>query len=97
MQIERTLAYVKGLGCVEGKPETAKSERKVALPQVVIDVLKRHRAKQLEKRLASGSAWVDRDLVFPDRDGDYLIPLTLLRRFRKLLKEAGLPCKLAGT
>lgn len=91
VQIERTLTYVTGHGCVEGRPKTAKSKRRIVLPQLVVDVLKHHRATQLEKRLVAGSAWVDRDLVFPDHDGDYLISVTLLRRFRRLLGEAGLP------
>ena len=34
---------------------------------------------------------MDRDLVFPDNDGDFLIPYTLLRRFHRLLKEIDLP------
>src|SRR5207248_5100139 len=52
---------------------------------------KRHRVRQLEKRLTLGTAWVDRNLVFPDDDGDFLVFTTLLRRFYKLLKEIGLP------
>jgi len=61
------------------------------LPQFVIETLKRHRVTQLGKRLAVGAAWVDRDLVFPDDDGDFLFAVKLLRRFYKLLKEIGLP------
>jgi integrase len=61
------------------------------LPQFVVDTLRRHHVSQLEKRLAAGTAWVDRDLVFPDEDGDFLVPVTLLRRFRRLLGEVGLP------
>ena len=91
VQVGRTLTYISGHGFIESKPKTARSKRRIVLPQFAMDVLKHHRAKQLEKRLAAGSSWVDRDLIFPDRDGDYLIPVTLLRRFRKLLRNAGLP------
>lgn len=91
LRIVRTLTYVTGYGCVEGEPKTAKGKRNIILPQFAIDVLKRHRAVQLEKRLKIGAAWVDRDLVFPDNDGDFLISSTLLGRFYKLLKEIGLP------
>lgn len=91
LQIERTLTYITGHGFIEGKPKTAKSKRKIVLPQFVMGVLYHHRAKQLEKRIAVGPAWVDRDLVFPNRNGDYLLHVTLLRRFRKLLKDVGLP------
>ncbi len=91
LRVVRTLTYVTGHGCVEGEPKTAKSKRNIMLPRFVIDTLKRHRVSQLEKRLAAGVAWVDRDLVFPDDDGDFLVSTTLLRRFYKLLQEIGLP------
>jgi integrase len=91
LQIVRTLTYIVGHGCVEGEPKTAKGKRTILLPQFAIDTLKRHRRGQLEKRLEVGAAWIDRDLVFPDNDGDFLIPYTLLRRFHRLLKEIGLP------
>jgi integrase len=91
LRVARTVTYITGYGFVEGEPKTAKGKRKIMLPQFVIDTLKRHRVKQLEKRLAAGTAWIDRDLVFPDDDGDFLISETLVRRFHKLLKEIGLP------
>jgi integrase len=89
--ISRTLTYMTGHGFVEGEPKTARGKRNIMLPQFVVDTLRRQHVSQLEKRLAVGTAWVDRDLVFPDEDGDFLVSVTLLRRFRRLLKEAGLP------
>ncbi len=91
LRVARTLTYVPGPGFVEGEPKTAKGKRTILLPQFVIETLKRHRVTQLGKRLAVGAAWVDRDLVFPDDDGDFLFAVKLLRRFYKLLKEIGLP------
>jgi integrase len=91
LRVARTVTYITGYGFVEGEPKTAKSKRKIMLPPFVIDTLKRHRVKQLEKRLAVGTAWIDRDLVFPDEDGDFVIGETLVRRFHKLLREIGLP------
>jgi len=89
LRVARTLTYVNGF--VEGEPKTAKGKRTILLPQFVIGTLKRHRVTQLEKRLVAGVAWVDRDLVFPDDDGDFLLAVKLLRRFYKLLQEVGLP------
>jgi integrase len=91
LRVARTVTYIPGHGFVEGEPKTVKSKRNIILPPFVIDTLKRHRVRQLEKRLTLGTAWVDRDLVFPDDDGDFLVFTTLLRRFYKLLKEIGLP------
>jgi integrase len=90
--ISRTLTYMTGHGFVEGEPKTTRGKRNIILPRFVVETLGRHHVSQLEKRLLAGSAWVDRDLVFPDEDGDFLVPVTLLRRFRRLLKEVGLPC-----
>jgi integrase len=91
LRVNCTVTYVTGHGCVEGEPKTETSKRGVMLPPMVVDVLKRHRLKQLEKRIAAGAAWVDRDLVFPGDHGDFLISDTLLRRFHRLLEQIGLP------
>ncbi len=91
LRVARTVTYLNGYGCVEGEPKTARSKRNIVLPQFVIETLRRHRVSQLERRLAVGSAWIDRDLVFPDDTGDFVISKTLLRRFHRLLAEIGLP------
>lgn len=91
LRVARTLTYINGHGSVESEPKTAKSKRNIVLPQFVVETLRRHRMSQLERRLAAGAAWIDRDLVFPDDDGDFVIAQTLLRRFYKLLQEIGLP------
>ncbi len=39
----------------------------------------------------SAKKWVDHDLVFPNLSGGYLHPNHMGEKFRKLLKEAGLP------
>ena len=54
-------------------------------------MLKQHRVQQLETRLKQGDDWESRDLVFPDLRGGYFSPSYLLRMFKKLLEEAGLP------
>jgi integrase len=90
LQVRRTVGKFKG-GYKESEPKTLSSRRKVMLPQFVIDALKQHRLHQIQVRLQVGTAWVDRDLVFCNTDGDYF-PLTSLDyQFHKLLQEAGLP------
>ena len=53
-------------------------------------MLKRHQTQQLEVRKAA-QKWEDRALVFPNLSGGYLHPNHMGEKFRKLLKEAGLP------
>jgi integrase len=89
--IRCTVNYVARHGFVEGKPKTVSSDREIMLPQFVIDVLRQHRVAQLETRLKVGVAWIDRDLVFPGKGGDFMGPSTLLYHFSRLLREAGLP------
>jgi integrase len=91
LQVSRTLNYLPGHGFVEGKPKTKSSERSIVLPQFLIDLLKVHRTLQLEKRLEVGPQWVDRDLVFCNNVGDFIVHTTLLRQFARLLEDAELP------
>jgi len=91
LYVRRTLLYIPHYGFKEAEPKTSKSRRKIVLSQFVIDVLRRHRTLQLEARLKAGLIWVDRDLVFCDKRGGFLQPMTLTRQFSRLLEEMGLP------
>ncbi|HZU05719.1 MAG TPA: site-specific integrase [Chloroflexota bacterium] len=81
---------------VEGRlqlvePKTARSRRTIALPPPVVEVLRRHRARQLEERLQAGAAWQDSGLVFTSTIGTPLEPRNVVRHFHGLLAKAGLP------
>ena len=73
-------------------PKTARSKRRVALPAIAVEALRRQRATQAGERLRAGAAWTDRDLVFSNEVGGPLTADKLLRaRFRPLLRIAALP------
>lgn len=92
VQVSRTLNYLPVYHFVEGKPKTETSERTIVLPHVVVDLLKKHRTWQLQQKLKVGAKWEDRNLIFPNRVGNFLVPhTTLWRQFRRLLADAGLP------
>lgn len=91
LQVRRTLSYIAHHGFKEGEPKTAKSKRKIMLPQFAIETLKRHRTVQLETRLQAGAEWVDKDLVFSNKRGGFIVPQTLATHFSQLLEEIGLP------
>jgi integrase len=91
LQIRRTVKYLAGHGYIEGEPKTAKSRRKITLPDFVVEKLKQHRAMQLETRLQAGAKWVDRNIVFCNTHGGFLAPMILYRLFAKALRDAGLP------
>jgi integrase len=61
------------------------------MPQVVIRALKTHRTRQLEERLATGSAWEDTGLVFASPIGTPLDPRNVTRAFHAMLTTADVP------
>jgi integrase len=74
------------------EPKSARSRRKVALPQLAVEALRRHRARQAEERLSLGPAWDDIDLVFPNSVGRPMEHSNLrIRSFQPLLMKAELP------
>lgn len=73
--------------------KTERSRRTLPLPAFVLEALRRHRARQLEERLALGAAWQEHGLVFATERGTPLEPRNVLRRYHTLLARAGLPRK----
>ncbi len=91
LQVRHTVDYIWKQGWVEDEPKSASSNRSLVLPHVTVEVLKQHRALQLEGRLKAGAKWKDMGLVFPNRNGGYFRRARLYANFKKLLREAGLP------
>jgi integrase len=89
LAVTTTLQRVRG-ETVFVAPKTDRSRRKISLPAVTVDALKRHRKEQAERRLLLGAAWVDSDLVVDRGDGEHLDPDTLSTGFRRAAKAAGL-------
>jgi hypothetical protein len=86
---QQRLAY--GRTVAVGPPKTVASRRTIALDRVTVTVLRAHRRRQEKERAAAGQAWQDTGYVFTSTDGQPLHPDYLTRRFRRLVKESGLP------
>lgn len=91
LQVRRTVNYLRKHGLVITEPKTAKGRRKITLPHFLIDLLKRHRAQQLEARWKAGATWHEQDIVFPTNVGTFMYPTLLSELFQRLLKDASLP------
>jgi integrase len=92
LTIIRALQRVEKQGLQITETKTPKAKRTVRLPKFAISALRTHHKQQLEERLISGPDWNnDHDLIFTNRDGQPLEPITLHRNFKALLKRAGLP------
>lgn len=71
-------------------PKTDRSRRTVSLPPSVVEHLRRYRKEQNERRLLTGVAWHDEDLVVDRGDGSHLDPDTLSGGFERLATRVGL-------
>lgn len=91
-----TLRVRRSLQRIDGKlsfkdPKTAKSLRTLTMPSMLVTALRQHRIRQLEERLIAGEAWHEQDLIFTNTIGRPLEPSNVLKRFKALLRDAGLP------
>jgi integrase len=92
LHVRATLRRIPGGGFSFDPPKSKKSQRLLALPPATSAVLRRHRVRVSEIRLAAGPAWDDQDLVFPSAVGTPMDPVSMLRRqYWPFLERAGLP------
>ena len=89
--VVHTVDYIPKYGYVQTEPKTKAGKRLISLPSFLIDLLKSHRVQQQTQCLKVGDTWENRDLVFPDLTGGYLNPNYLLRQFKQILQNAGVP------
>lgn len=90
LTVARQLVHIGGK-VKEGTPKTGSSEATIALDKGTVAVLRAHRARQLEERLAWGEAWQDTGRVFTREDGSELNPKWVGAHFERLAFAAGVP------
>ncbi len=88
LRITRTRVSVGG-AVVDSTPKTEAGRRTLHLDAGLVSVLRRHRAAQLEERLAAGAAWTDTGHVFVREDGTPCHPEHLSDRFERLCAATG--------
>ncbi|MGB2964013.1 MAG: site-specific integrase [Anaerolineales bacterium] len=78
---------------VFGKPKTKTSIRSRAIGEETIEVLKDQVKRIKRERIDENvkALWKEMDMVFPSTIGRPIDPTNLLKKFRQLLKRAGLP------
>lgn len=69
------------------EPKTTKSRRTVEIGPEVVARLKKHKARQLEMRLAAGPRWKEHGLVCCRGDGTPIDPSTASARFSKAAEK----------
>lgn len=92
LRVERALEETKAGGLRFKPPKTKHGRRTLSLPPSAVAVLREHRVKQLEKRLALGLGKPSGDtLVFGRFDGSPMSPRQLSKAWRQVGKSLGLP------
>ena len=71
--------------------KTARSRRSVKLSRTALQALQSHLERQLAEIDRASSSWRENGLVFATHTGTPMDRHNLLRQFRRLLEEAGLP------
>ncbi|MBO0792087.1 MAG: site-specific integrase [Ktedonobacteraceae bacterium] len=81
-----------GKGFIEAEPKTEKSRRGILLAPFALEVLRKHRVRQIEMKPQAGLRWQEHDYVFCTSIGTHLNPdRDVLVPFKKVLQQAGLP------
>lgn len=91
LSVHRSLKRQKGRGLAFVEPTTKGSRRTIKLSDRFVSVLREHRRKQVEERLAFQGDWQMPELVFANESGVPLEPGFQSRRFKKLLERGGFP------
>lgn len=89
--VRQSLGRIKGEGLVFGPVKSRAGRRVVGIPPRLLAELRAHRTSQATERLAAGSWWEDRDLVFARPDGRPIDPKLDWMEWKALLREADVP------
>jgi integrase len=76
---------------VQKPPKSRAGNRDLILDDTTTEVLHAYHIRKTRQRLAAGPAWPDTGLFFVRPDGRAWHPNTVSQRFRRLIKQAGLP------
>ena len=90
LHVEESVIPVRG-ELVFSPSKTKKGVRQVALDSGTVAVMRAHRVRQTERRLALGPMWVETGRVFTREDGSHLHPDVLSKRFDVWVGRIGLP------
>ena len=88
--IRHALTYADGLQHL-GPPKTSAGERRITMPPIVVESLRRHRVEQAERRLLLGETWTDMNVVVDFENGNHWKPPSFSTAWRRFAYDAGFP------
>ena len=91
MFIRHTLVHVGGGICQAGNRKRRDSTRRIILPEYIIGLLKKHKAKQAERRFKMGGRYKNPDLVFTNKSGGFYLGTNMNGKLKKVIAGTDLP------
>ncbi|MCI0388437.1 MAG: site-specific integrase [Acidobacteria bacterium] len=91
IKIRKNIAWRKGCEWYLDTPKTATGRRNLRLTDDLLEMLDRHRKRQLEERMKAGAAWEDNGFIFCDEVGRPYSQSRLRYYCKQILKAAELP------
>jgi integrase len=91
LRVQRQLQRIEHQGLVYSEPKTKAGRRGIVLGKSTIEKLRTHNELQQLERHFAGKRWQENDLIFPTTVGTPNEPSNLIKQFKILLKQAGLP------
>jgi integrase len=90
LRIQRSRMYAPGTGTYEDTPKTEKSNRSVAVPKEVMDLLFKLQLQQKYMKLSAGTNYKDSPAVIRSSTGNPLHPSVLYRWWASFIKKCDL-------
>lgn len=90
LHVQRNVSHAGG-EYEEGPPKTEAGARDIALPDFVVEVLRKQQHLQKVRRVECGPTWNPRNLVLPRSNGEYRNADVVTVSLKRKLAQAGLP------
>ena len=91
LRIQRQLSYGSRDGPAFSQLKTRSSARTIVIGTETLTLLKEHQQRQYSEMTKVGVRWKDHDLIFPSTVGTPFNPHNLIKQYKRLLLQAGLP------
>ncbi len=91
LRVQRQLQRVRHKGLIFNEPKSASGRRLIVLGPTTLERLQEHKDRQNNQRQGFAEEWQAFDLIFTKPNGSPIDPRGLLRNFKSIIKNAGLP------
>jgi integrase len=91
LRIEQSSLYIVGKGLITKDPKTELSNRLIAVPTSVIELLNQHKDEQAMERQRLSELWADSNRIFTTAEGKAIHPDTFNTWLKKFIRKHELP------